>query len=92
MQIVELGDCSMVIMKDCLDSPWFSIGDKYRSMLQWKNFPMQVRGIEGEINRPCTNWVKSSDCIYTAGRLILYFNNVDLNTIFKLHDRVELRF
>ena len=92
MQIVELGDCSMVIMKDSEDPPWFSIGTEYREMKRWENYPMQVRGVRGELNEPCTNWVKSSDCIYTAGRLILYFQDVDLNSIFKLHDRVKLRF
>ena len=30
MQIVELGDCSMVIMKDSEDPPWISVGDIYR--------------------------------------------------------------
>ena len=35
MQIVELGDCSMVIMKDSEDPPWISVGDIYRKAVKY---------------------------------------------------------
>ena len=82
MQIVELGDCSMVIMKDSNDPPWVSVGDAYRQAVK-RNKPIAVCK-HGE-----TNFKRSSESIYTAGRLVLFFND-DISKLFKLHDVVDV--
>lgn len=91
MQIVELGDCSMVIMKDSNDAPWFSVGKIYREAAEYNNRVILVEkwsddnpDIQNDISQ------KASECIYTAGRLILFFKD-QVNPGFHLHDRVDLR-
>ena len=37
MRIVELGDCSMVIMKDSEDPPWRGVGDVYRLAIKYNS-------------------------------------------------------
>ena len=82
MQIVELGDCSMVIMKDSEDPPWVSVGDVYRDALKYKNGVILVekRGNEDIFQA-------ASDYIYTAGRLVLFFKE-QINSEFHLYDKV----
>ena len=88
MQIVELGDCSMVIMKDSEDPPWESVGNVYRCAKKYK----ANIGVKKLFNRgDYASYVSqlSSDCIYTAGRLILFFKgSIDENI--HLHDTIEL--
>lgn len=81
MQIVELGDCSMVIMKDSEDPPWVSVGDVYRNAKKWNN---QI-----VVATPSMDYMAvSSDYVYTAGRLVLFFKD-DIKE-FSLHDKVDL--
>ena len=82
MQIVELGDCSMVIMKDSEDPPWVSVGDVYRKAKKWHN---QIAVATPSMD--C--FIISSDFVYTAGRLVLFFKD-DIKE-FSLHDKVDLR-
>ena len=93
MQIVELGDCSMVIMKDSSDTPWFSVGNIFRQAQRWKDYPLKVRSINNGKNALATsNWCTSSEAIYTGGRLVLFFKGVDIQHVFKVHDSVKLDF
>ena len=88
MQIVELGDCSMVIMKDSEDPPWVSVGNVYR-YAEKCNTNIGVKKLFNNGNY--TSYVSqiSSDCIYTAGRLVLFFKgSIDENI--HLHDKIEL--
>ena len=80
MQIVEMGDCSMVIMKDSEDPPWVSVGDAYRKAHEY-NTQIRVENDEHSL--------KASDAIYSAGRLVLFFKE-DIEGMFQLHDRVTL--
>lgn len=80
MQIVEIGDCSMTIMKDSEDPPWVSVGDAYRKA-QSHNLQIRVENEEYTL--------KASDAIYSAGRLILFFKE-DIGDRFHLNDRVTL--
>lgn len=85
MQIVELGDCSMVIMKDS-DDPWYhSMGDYYRLALDHYH-EITVSKRKNEFSRI---YRKSKDFVCTAGRLILFFPN-NVNDVFNVHDKVEL--
>jgi hypothetical protein len=82
MQIVELGDCSMVIMKDSEDPPWVSVGDTYRKAEKY-GYNISVlseNAISAEV---------SSDYVYTAGRLVLFFKDTISND-YHLHDKVSL--
>lgn len=84
MRIVELGDNSMVIMKDSEDPPWVSVGDVYRRASK-KN-----RNILVDLGDQLTvQYLESSDYIYTAGRLVLFFKE-NISSRFKLHDKVYL--
>ena len=84
MRIVELGDCSMVIMKDSEDPPWISVGNVYRSASR------NGRNILVDSGDQLTSqYLESSDYIYTAGRLVLFFKD-DIPSRFKLHDKVYL--
>lgn len=80
MQIVEIGDCSMVIMKDSEDPPWVSVGDTYRKAQECNS---QIR-VENDRYS-----MKASDSVYSAGRLVLFFKD-DIGDRFHLHDRVTL--
>ena len=84
MQIVELGDCSMVIMKDSEDPPWKSVGDVYRHAIRYGLLILVDTG-----NQLTFNYLKSSDYIYSAGRLILFFKDA-IPSRFQLHDKVFL--
>ena len=84
MQIVELGDCSMVIMKDSNDPPWVSVGDIYRRASK------NNRNILVDLGDQLTvQYLESSDYVYTAGRLVLFFKE-NIPSRFKLHDKVYL--
>ena len=84
MRIVELGDNSMVIMKDSEDPPWVSVGDVYRRASK-KN-----RNILVDLGDQLTvQYLESSDYVYTAGRLVLFFKE-NISSRFKLHDKVYL--
>ena len=87
MQIVELGDCSMVIMKDSSDTPWDSVGNYYRHSKRWHE---KITVIRYEPDNNC-GLIKQvcSDTIYTAGRLVLFFSD-PINPGFHLHDKVLL--
>ena len=86
MRIVELGDCSMVIMKDSEDPPWVSVGDVYRRAQ--KQHAKIVVAVPNNVPYGYT-FQKASDCVYTAGRLILYFDK-KVKPDFHLHDKVTL--
>lgn len=83
MRIVEIGDCSMVIMKDSEDPPWVSVGNIYR---QAKKYDCSILVDVDKITENCS---ESSDFVYTAGRLILFFKD-DISSKFHLHDKVEI--
>ncbi len=85
MQIVEIGDCSMVIMKDSEDPPWVSVGKVYRHAVKC-NQQIEV-GLLGEYGEVAM--MISSDMIYTAGRLVLFFKD-PIDSVFHLHDRVQI--
>lgn len=84
MQIVELGDCSMVIMKDSEDPPWVSIGSIYRRAIKYNDTILVDKD-----DQLTYHYLESSDYIYTAGRLILFFKDAIPNR-FQLHDKVFL--
>ena len=84
MRIVEIGDYSMVIMKDSDDPPWFSVGEVYRWAQTWGDTiivekRLGIRKIE--VRRA------ASSSIYTAGRLILFFQDTVVPD-FCLNDRI----
>ena len=83
MRIVELGDCSMIIMKDSEDPPWVSVGDVYREASRGG------KSIMVDIDQITSHYVVASDFIYSAGRLILYFD-CPIPDRFHLHDKVSL--
>lgn len=76
----------MVIMKDSEDPPWVSVGDIYRRAVKHNN-RISVEKILG--NTTVCGQV-SSEYVYTAGRLILFFTD-SVCSEFQLHDRVYLR-
>ena len=84
MRIVELGDCSMVIMKDSEDPPWVSVGNIYRKASKYNENIIVDKG-----NQLTYNYAESSDYVYTAGRLVLFFKE-DISKKFSLYDRVFL--
>jgi hypothetical protein len=84
MQIVELGDCSMVIMKDSEDPPWVSVGNIYRRAIKYNDTILVDKG-----DQLTYHYLESSDYIYTAGRLILFFKDA-IPDRFQLHDKVFL--
>ena len=86
MQIVELGDCSMVIMKDSEDPFYVSIGSIYREA-QWCGKPICVRK---DYQSKFEGWSgRASEAIYTGGRLVLFFKEPIPDSI-HLHDKVAL--
>lgn len=84
MRIVELGDYSMVIMKDSDDPPWFSVGEVYRCAQKWGDTIIVEK--EQEILKTVVRRAASSS-IYTAGRLILFFQDTVIPD-FCLNDRI----
>jgi hypothetical protein len=84
MRIVELGDCSMVIMKDSDDPPWVSVGNIYRKASKYNQSILVDKG-----NQLTYNYVESYDYVYTAGRLVLFFKD-DISNRFSLGDKVFL--
>ena len=82
MRIVELGDCSMVIMKDSEDPPWISVGNTYRRASE-NGYQISV------LSESSSEAVVASDYVCTAGRLILFFKD-SINSEFHLHDKVSL--
>lgn len=84
MQIVEIGDCSMVIMKDSEDPPWINVGDVYRKAVK---YGMMILVDVGD--QLTFHYLETSDYIYTAGRLILFFKK-DIPSRLQLHDKVFL--
>lgn len=84
MRIVELGENSMVIMKDSDDPPWSSVGDYYRDSTK------RCSSILVDKDDQLTHYyLESSEFIYTAGRLILYFKDT-IPSRFKVNDKVFL--
>ena len=83
MRIVEIGDCSMVIMKDSEDPPWVSVGDVYRKAHK-RHGHIYVNQIT-----PPYDQMMASEFIYTAGRLVLFFQDA-IRPNFCLHDRIQL--
>ena len=84
MQIVELGDNTMIIMKDSEDPPWVSVGDIYRKASRYGETILVDRG-----NQLTFHYLESSEFVYTAGRLVLFFND-SIPSRFQLHDKVYL--
>ena len=84
MKIVELGDCSMVIMKDSEDAPWVSVGDVYRRAVKYGCNILVDKG-----DQLSTHYLESSEFVYTAGRLVLFFKD-NIPSRFQLHDSVFL--
>jgi hypothetical protein len=83
MQIVELGDYSMVIMKDSEDPHWFSVGDIYRSAKEYGG------DIIVDIGQIALNYLRASESLYTAGRLVLFFKD-HIPPRFCLHSKVTV--
>lgn len=83
MQIVELGDCSMVIMKDSEDPPWVSVGDIYRKCIKRKG-NIHIYQLHAPYDE-----MKSSEAVYTAGRLVLFFKD-KIRPTFWLHEKINL--
>lgn len=83
MRIVELHDYSMVVMKDSEDPPWVNVGDVYREASRCG------KNIMVDIDQITYHYVIASDFIYSAGRLILYFDS-PIPDRFHLHDKVAL--
>ena len=83
MRIVELHDYSMVVMKDSEDPPWVNVGDFYREAVR------EGKSIMVDIDQITYHYVVASDAIYSAGRLILYFD-CPIPDRFHLHDKVAL--
>ena len=87
MRITELGDCSMVIMKDSEDPPWITVGSVYRDAERYNSNIIVCKPSDTD---PIIQIHQvSSDAVYTAGRLILFFKD-SVNPEFHLHDRVEV--
>lgn len=84
MRIVELGDCSMVIMKDSEDPPWRGPGDIYRKAKRYDGHILVDIG-----DQLTFHYLEASDYVYTAGRLVLFFKE-DVPERFKLHEKVYL--
>ena len=84
MRIVELGDNSMVIMKDSEDPPWVSVGHVYREAVKTGKKILVDNG-----NQLTFHYLEASDYVYTAGRLVLFFGD-NIPSRFKLHDEVYL--
>ena len=84
MQIVELGDCSMVIMKDSEDPPWKSVGSIYRFATENRRNIIVDKG-----DQITFHYLRSSEAICTAGRLILFFKE-PIPSKFQLHDKVTI--
>lgn len=83
MQIVELGDYSMVIMKDSEDPPWENVGNIYRYADRYG------LSIGVDVEQITMSYLESSDYICTAGRLILLFED-KIPDRFHVHDKVKL--
>lgn len=81
MRIVELSDYTMVIMKDSDDSFWNNIGDIYR-----KAKSLDVT-LAVDVDQVTFHYLESSDYIYSAGRLMLFFKD-KIPDRFHLHDKV----
>ena len=86
MRIVELSDYSMVIMKDSEDAFWVSVGD-YHRMSKKSGWVIGIGKEDKEHHLTVTQY--SSDSVYTAGRLVLLFED-PVNPEFHLHDKVYL--
>ena len=84
MQIVEMDDYSMVIMKDSEDPPWEGVGDIYREASKYRKKILIDVGDQLTIH-----YLEASDYIYSAGRLLLYFKDI-IPSRFQLHDKVFL--
>lgn len=84
MQIVELGDYSMVIMKDSEDPRWVSVGDIYREAKEYGG------DIVVDLEQLTINYLRASDYLYTAGRLVLFFKD-RIPPRFCLHSRVVVK-
>ena len=84
MRIVELGDCSMIVMKDSEDPPWKSVGDIYREAYKYNKSILVDKG-----NQLTYNYVEASDYVYTAGRLVLFFKE-DISKRFSAGEKVFL--
>ena len=84
MRIVELGDNSMVIMKDSEDPPWSSVGNVYRRASRGDRHILVDKD-----DQLTVNYLETSDYVYTAGRLILFFKE-DIPSRFHVHDKVYL--
>ena len=81
MRIVELGDYSMTVMKDSEDPPWVSVGDIYRRAY---SVILVDKG-----NQLTYEYIESSDSVYSAGRLVLFFKD-KIPSNYHLHDEVYL--
>lgn len=85
MQIVELGENSMVIMKDSEDAPWVSVGNIYRNAIKMaRNIIVAV-----EDANSVSHYQESSEAVYTAGRLVLFFED-SIDPAFQLHTKVQV--
>lgn len=83
MQIVELGDYSMIVMKDSEDPPWESIGNVYRAAAYFNST------ILVDVEQLTINHITSTDFVYSGGRLVLFFKDA-IPERFHLHDKVVL--
>lgn len=81
MRIVELSDYTMVIMKDSDDFLWNNVGDIYRKA---KSLDATLAV---DVDQVTFHYLESSDYIYSAGRLMLFFKD-KIPDRFHLHDKV----
>lgn len=84
MQIVEIGDYSMTVMKDSQDAWWWSLGSIYRYAKE-RDAHIGVH----ELKSKEAKMYMSKEAIYTAGRMILFFED-SIKDAFQLHDKVDL--
>ena len=84
MRIVELGEYSMVIMRDSEDPPTAILGDIYRDASDHEKEILVDRG-----DQLTFSYIVASDYIYGAGRLVLFFKDT-IPSRFKIHDKVYI--
>lgn len=82
MKIVELGDYSMVIMKDSDDPPWKSVGKIAR-------IAKEDGDIIVDVDQITVNYISASDFVCSGGKLVLFFKD-KIPDKFHLHDKVSL--
>lgn len=89
MIISELGDYSVIIMKDSEDKPWYSLNDTYTKAAN-NNLSIGIyKYLQKEGGRYKSVNMGSDNYIYSGRRLILFFKErVDKH--FKVGDKIGI--